>query len=128
MEIIQIVGIGIIATILSVILRQQKPEFALQVSIVTGLIIFIFVIGKLNYVIEVLNNLAKRVDMDLLYFTTILKVIGVAYIAEFGAQIARDAGEGAIAAKVELAGKILIMVLAVPVLTSLLDLIIKIIP
>ncbi len=128
MEIIQIVGIGIIATILSVILRQQKPEFALQVSIVTGLIIFIFVISKLNYVIEVLNNLAKRIDMDLLYFTTILKVIGVAYIAEFGAQIARDAGEGAIASKVELAGKILIMVLAVPVLTSLLDLIIKIIP
>jgi len=128
MEIIQIVGIGIIATILSVVLRQQKPEFAIQVSIVTGLIIFIFVISKLNYVIEVLNNLAKRIDMDLLYFTTILKVIGVAYIAEFGAQIARDAGEGAIAAKIELAGKILIMVLAVPVLTSLLDLIIKIIP
>lgn len=128
MEILQIVGIGIIATILSVILRQQKPEFALQVSIITGLIIFIFVISKLNYVIEVLNNLAKRIDMDLIYFTTILKVIGVAYLAEFGAQIARDAGEGAIASKIELGGKILIMVLAVPVLTSLLDLIIKIIP
>ncbi|MFA5524039.1 MAG: stage III sporulation protein AD [Tissierellales bacterium] len=128
MEILQIVGIGIVATILSVILRQQKPEFAIQVSIVTGLIIFIFVISKLNYVIEVLNNLAKRIDMDLIYFTTILKVIGVAYIAEFGSQIARDAGEGAIASKIELGGKILIMVLAVPVLTSLLDLIIKIIP
>lgn len=128
MEIIQIVGIGIVATILSVILRQQKPEFAIQVSIITGLIIFIFVISKLNYVIEVLNNLAKRIDMDLIYFTTILKVIGVAYIAEFGAQIARDAGEGAIASKIELGGKILIMVLAVPILTSLLDLIIKIIP
>lgn len=128
MEILQIVGIGIVATILSVILRQQKPEFALQVSIITGLIIFIFVISKLNYVIEVLDNLAKRIDMDLIYFTTILKVIGVAYIAEFGAQIARDAGEGAIASKIELGGKIIIMVLAVPVLTSLLDLIIKIIP
>ena len=128
MEILQIVGIGIIATILSVILRQQKPEFALLVSIITGLIIFIFVISKLNYVIEVLDNLAKRIDMDLIYFTTILKVIGVAYIAEFGAQIARDAGEGAIASKIELGGKIIIMVLAVPVLTSLLDLIIKIIP
>jgi len=127
-EIIQIVGIGIIATILAVILKQQKPEFAIQVSIVTGLIIFIFVVGKLSYVIEVLSNLASRIDMDLLYFSTILKVIGVAYIAEFGAQIARDSGEGAIASKIELAGKILIMVLAVPVLTSLLDLIIKIIP
>lgn len=128
MEIIQIVGIGIIATVLSVILKQQKPEFSLQISIVTGLIIFIFVMSKLSYVIEALNSLAHRIDMDLLYFSTILKVVGVAYIAEFGAQIARDAGEGAIASKIELAAKVLIMVLAVPVLTSLLDLIIKIIP
>lgn len=128
MEIIQIVGIGIIATILSVILKQQKPEFSLQISIATGLMIFIFLMSKLTYVIDVLNNLAKRIDMDLLYFSTVLKVIGIAYIAEFGAQISRDAGENAIASKIELAGKILIMVLAVPILTSLLDLIIKIIP
>lgn len=128
MEIIQIVGLGIVATILSVILKQQKPEFSIQISIATGLLIFIFVISKLNYVIEVLENLSRRINLDLIYFSTVLKIIGIAYIAEFGAQIARDAGEGAIAAKIELAGKILIMVLAVPVLTSLLDLIIKIMP
>ncbi|MTI70183.1 MAG: stage III sporulation protein AD [Firmicutes bacterium] len=128
MEILQIVGIGLIATVLSVILRQEKPEFALQVSVVTGIIIFLFVITKLTYVVQVLNNLAERVDIDFIYFSTILKVIGIAYIAEFGAQISKDAGEGAIAAKIELAGKILILVLSIPILIALLDLIIKIMP
>lgn len=128
MEILQVVGIGIIATILTVVLKQQKPEYALQISIVTGLIIFMFVFTKLNYVIQVLSDLAEKVDLDFLYFSTILKVIGIAYIAEFGAQISRDAGESAIASKIELGGKILIMVLAIPILTALLDLIIKIIP
>lgn len=128
MEIIQIVGIGIIATILAVLLKQEKPEIALQISIVTGLIIFIFVISKLSYVIEVLSDLAQRINIDFVYFSTILKIIGIAYIAEFGAQISRDAGEETIASKIELAGKILIMVLSVPILLAVLDLIIKIMP
>ncbi|WP_427339192.1 stage III sporulation protein AD [Caloranaerobacter sp. DY30410] len=128
MEIIQIVGIGIIATILAVLLKQEKPEISLQISIVTGLIIFIFVISKLSYVIGVLSNLAQRIDIDFIYFSTILKIIGIAYIAEFGAQISRDAGEETIASKIELAGKILIMTLSVPILLAVLDLILKIMP
>ncbi len=128
MEIFQIVGIGIVATILAVILRQQKPEIAMQVSIVTGLIIFIFVISKMEYVIKVLSNLADKVNLDFIYFSTILKVIGIAYITEFAAQVSRDAGEGAIASKIELGGKILIMVISMPILIGLLDLILKIMP
>jgi len=128
MEIFQIVGIGIIATVLAIILRQQKPEFALQISIVTGLVIFLFVVTQLKHVVQSLSSLAGRINIDFMYFSTILKVIGIAYITEFGAQISRDAGETAIASKIELGGKILIMVLAMPILISLLDLIIKIIP
>lgn len=128
MEIVQIVGIGIIATILAVLLKQEKPEIALQISIVTGLIIFIFIISKLSYVIEVLSDLAQRINIDFVYFSIILKIIGIAYIAEFGAQISRDAGEETIASKIELAGKILIMALSVPILLAVLDLIIKIMP
>ncbi len=128
MEILQIAGIGIIATILAVILRDQKPEIALQLSIVTGLIIFLFVITKLEYVVQVLSSLAERVDLDFIYFSTILKVIGIAYIAEFAAQVSRDAGEGAIASKIELGGKVLIMVISMPILMGLLNLITKITP
>ena len=128
MEILQIAGIGIIATVLAVILRQYKQEIALQISIVTGLIIFLFVVTKLEYVIKVLSSLADKIDMDFIYLSTILKVIGIAYIAEFAAQISRDAGENAIASKIELGGKVLIMVISMPILLSLLDLIIKIMP
>lgn len=127
MDIMKIVMIGMIATILAVILREQKPEIALQVSIVTGLIIFIFVVTKLNSVITVMKYFASKANIDLLYFTTILKVIAIAYITEFGAQICKDAGEGSIASKIEFAGKVLIMIMAVPILAALLDVVTKLI-
>ncbi len=128
MEIFKIVGIGLVATILAVVLRNQKPEISLQISIVTGLIIFILIITKLASVMEVLKSVAQKIDIDLVYITTIFKIVGIAYIAEFGAQVCRDAGEGAIASKIEFAGKVLIMVLAIPILVSLLNLVVKLIP
>jgi stage III sporulation protein AD len=127
MDIMKIVGIGLIATILAVILREQKPEIAIQVSIVAGLIIFVFVITKLNSVIEVLKYFASKTNIDLLYFTTILKVIAIAYITEFGAQVCKDAGESSIASKIEFGGKVLIMIMAIPILAALMDIITKLI-
>ncbi|HYE09103.1 MAG TPA: stage III sporulation protein AD [Patescibacteria group bacterium] len=127
MDIMKIVGIGIIATILAVVLREQKPEIALQVSIVTGLIIFVFVITKLNSVVTVLKYFASKTNIDLLYFTTILKVIAIAYITEFGAQVCKDAGESSIASKIEFGGKVLIMIMAIPIMAALMDIITKLI-
>lgn len=128
MDIMKIVMIGMIATILSVLLRQYKPEIAIHISIVTGLIIFIFMINKLTSVINVLKYFAGKANIDLLYFTTIMKVIAIAYVTEFGAQVCRDAGEGSIATKIEFSGKILIMVIAIPILGALMDVIVKLIP
>lgn len=125
MDIMKVVMIGMIAAILAVILREQKPEIALQISIVTGLMIFIFVVTKLNSVIEVMKYYASKANIDLLYFATILKVIAIAYITEFGAQVCKDAGEGSIASKIEFAGKVLIMIMAVPILAALLDIVTK---
>jgi stage III sporulation protein AD len=128
MEIMRIVVIGIVAAVLAVLLREERPEIAFMVSIVTGLVIFIFLIAKLDSVMTVLKYFASKASIDVLYFSTILKVIAIAYITEFGAQICRDAGEGAIASKIELAGKVLIMVIAIPILAALMDIMIKIIP
>ena len=128
MDIMKIVMVGIIAALLAVVLKEEKPEMAFAISIVTGLVIFVFVITKLNSVMTVLKHFAAKANIDVLYFTTILKVIAIAYITEFGAQICRDAGEGTIAAKVEFAGKVLIMVIAIPILAALMDIMIKIIP
>ena len=128
MEILQIVGLGIIATVMILMIKTQRPEIAVQISILTGIVIFMLVAGKLSAVIELLNSYTRKVNIDAIYITTLLKIIGIAYIAQFGAEICKDAGEGAIASKIELAGKVVIVVLAVPILTSLLDLIIRIMP
>lgn len=128
MEIVKIVGIGIVATVLSVILKRTRSELAMFISIITGVIIFTMILGELSYVIETLNNLSRRINIEFAYFSTIIKIIGMAYLIEFGSQISRDAGEDSIAMKIELGGKVIIMVLAIPILLALMELILKILP
>ncbi|WP_438432218.1 stage III sporulation protein AD [Gorillibacterium sp. sgz500922] len=128
MEIVQLVGIAIIATVLVLIVKEQKPMFAFLLAMFTGILIFLFVLGKISSVLHVLEDLASKSDVKPVFFKTILKIIGIAYIAEFGAQIVRDAGQEAIASKIELAGKILIMVMAIPIITVIVETVIRLIP
>lgn len=121
MEIAQIVGLGLIAAALAVVLRQQKPELALLLSIGAGVLLFFMILGKIGAVVNVLRDLSVRANVNFLYLGIILKIVGVAYIADFGAQLCRDAGEGALASKIELAAKILILVLAIPIIIAVLD-------
>jgi stage III sporulation protein AD len=124
-EILQIVGAGLVVTVLILVIKPQRPELALQVSLVFGVLVFLLILGKISGVIHVLEELSQRANINQFYLSTILKIIGVAYIAEFGAQVCRDAGEGSIAAKVELAAKVIIMVMAVPIIVAILDSLIK---
>jgi len=110
------------------LLRQEKPEIALQMSIVIGAIILLIMFDKIASVIDILKDLSRRANIDMIYMSTIFKIIGISYIAEFGAQICRDAGVSATASKIELAAKIMIMVLSLPILIAVLDLILKIVP
>ncbi|HEX3028533.1 MAG TPA: stage III sporulation protein AD [Clostridia bacterium] len=128
MEILQIVGIGIIAVILIITLKAQKPEIAMQISIVTGIVIFLLIASKLSAVIQLINSFAQKANINTGYISTLLKIIGIAYIVEFGSEVCRDAGESSVATKIELAGKVTIVLLAVPIITSLLDLIINLMP
>lgn len=128
MEIIQIVGLGIITTILALILKEQKPLFAFLLAVFTGIVIFIFLLGKISEVIRVLENLARQSNVNMVFLQTILKIIGIAYIAEFGAQIVRDAGQESIASKIELSGKILIMFMAIPIITVIIETVLKLLP
>ena len=128
MDIIQVIGLAIIATVIIAVIKAQRPEIAIQISIAAGIIVFTMILGKISAVIELLNSFARKINIDTIYISTLLKIVGIAYIAEFGAEVCKDAGESAIASKVELAGKVMIIVLAVPILTSLMDLIIRIMP
>ncbi len=122
MDILQIVIIAIIATLLIAVLKAQKPELAILLSIAAGILILSFASAYLDSIVRILNEITSRINLDLAFVNIILKIIAIAYLCEFGAQVCKDAGEAAIATKVELAGKILIVYLASPILLSLLNL------
>lgn len=125
MEIVQIVGLGLLAGMLISLLRQHRPELAMQLSIAAGVMLFVLMMAKVLRVVEVIQSLASRADLEQAHIDTVLKIIGIAYIADFGAQVLADAGEKAVATKVEMAGKIIIMLMAVPIVLAVLDSILK---
>ncbi|WP_258000358.1 stage III sporulation protein AD [Bacillus sp. Marseille-P3661] len=128
MEILQIVGIALITTFLSLIIKEQKPAFSSMLVVFVSIVIFLFLIDQIYEVIRMLERIAIHANVNMVYLETILKIIGIAYIAEFGAQITKDAGQGALASKIEIAGKILILVMAIPILTVIIETIVSLIP
>lgn len=128
MEIVQIVGLGFVVTLLILIIRSQRPELAVQLSLTLATVIFLLVLGKISIVLDLFRDLAEKANISQTYLNTILKIIGIAYMTEFGAQVCRDAGEGAVAGKIEFAGKVLVMVMAIPIIALVLDTIVKLIP
>lgn len=127
-EIIQIVGLGLIATFLSLIVKEQKPTFAFMIVVFTGCAIFLYLVDQIYELIRMIEKIAVNANVNMMYMETILKIIGIAYIAEFGAQLTKDAGQGAIASKIELGGKILILTMAIPILTVIIETVIGLIP
>jgi stage III sporulation protein AD len=125
---LQIVGIALVATFLALIVKEQKPNFAFLLIVFVGCSIFLFLVDQIYAIIQMLQKIATNANVNLIYVETILKIIGIAYIAEFAAQITKDAGQGAIASKIELGGKILILAMAIPILTVMIETIIQLIP
>lgn len=128
MEIFQIVGIGLTGAVLAVYVKESNREIAVLISLVTGLVLFIYALSQVGVVISVLAELATRANINLYYLTIVLKIMGIAYIAEFGAQICRDAGEGSTATKIEFAAKILVMILALPIIMALMESVLRLLP
>lgn len=128
MDILQISGIALTGAVLAVVLKQKSPPMAMLLSITVGVIIFLLVLGKIGAIVDILQQLAERADISTLYMGTLLKIIGIAYIADFIAQICRDADQGAFATKIELAAKIMVLVLAVPIVAAVLQALLRLVP
>lgn len=123
--IIKAVSISLIVTVIIIVIKQQRPELAVQLSILVGVYIFFMVLPQISQVITVFEDLSKKASINMLFMGTLLKIVGIAYIADFGSQICRDAGEGAIASKIEFAAKILVLVMAIPIMISILETVLK---
>ena len=127
-DVVKIIGVGLIATVMIVILKQYKPEFTVYVSIIAGVIILFMVIDKLNGIVNILESLANKTGNGSIFLKILLKITGIAILTEFGVSICKDSGESAIASKIDLAGKIIIISISIPIITALLELIINILP
>jgi stage III sporulation protein AD len=129
MEIIRVVIFCFTAVVMLRLLRKEGyTGYAILLSTVVGILVFLYVINHLMTVLKVLQDLTAGAGINFLFLDTLLKVVGIAYIAEFGSQICKDADEGLIASKVEFVGKILILILAVPILLLVLESIINFLP
>lgn len=128
MDIWQIVGLALVVTVIAIVLKQYKSDIALQLTILAGVTIFFLIMGKIKIIIDLLQDLADQANISSYYLLIVLKIVGIAYIAEFGAQICRDAGETALATKVEIAAKVTVLVLAIPIIAAILESLVRLVP
>ena len=127
-EVVKVVAIGVVAVIVITIIKQYRPEFAIYVSIIAGIIIFFTVFDKLAGIINIINELSSKANINSEFIKILLKITGIAFLAEFAVQICMDLGESALANKVDLGGKVIIIGLSIPILSSLIETVIQILP
>lgn len=123
MGIIQIISIGITATILSLTVGKQDSTWRFYIRFATSLMIMFFIISQLAGIFDTASHLGQKAKVETPYINIIFKIIGISYISEFGAGLCKDAGEGAIASKIEFAGKVMILATSAPIILALMDLI-----
>lgn len=128
MDILQIVFLGILTAILYLVMKDLHPTIAYILVIVAGIIILLSILEQISSVFELIHYVSNEANIEHVYIETILKVIGIAYIVEIGASMTRDAGLSSLATKIELAGKIFIIILAIPIIRSLIETILAFLP
>jgi len=127
MNIIAVVGAGLVAALLSIILKQYKPEFGVYISLVAGIIILLAVIKSLTPVLSMMSELTKTAALESVYSAALLKCLAVCYITQLAADTCKDSGESAIASKIETAGKLAIVIISLPLFKGVVDIITELI-
>ncbi|MCL2035827.1 MAG: stage III sporulation AC/AD family protein [Oscillospiraceae bacterium] len=127
MELIPIVGAGIIAALLSIVIKQYKPEFGIYISLIAGIVILLAVIRQISPVLTLIRELTDTVSLDAVYGAALLKALAICYITQLAGDTCRDSGETAIAAKIEMAGKLAIVLVSLPLFKGLVDIVVGLI-
>lgn len=126
MDIIKVAFFAFTALFIYLLLKQTKSDLGPLVILVAGAGIFLYMIGQLGEVIDFINDIANKANIDTVYIGIVLKILAIAYITSFCSEICKESGAGSIGSKVEFAGKIMILGLAIPILMAVLDSILQI--
>ncbi len=128
MDIIKIIGIGLITVIASMLVKPLKPEVSIIIGLCGGILILIQTVNYVVDIIDAFTNIVEKTGLNTGLLKTLLKIIGVGYLAEFAANICQDAGSSSVADKILFAGKIIILAMALPIVTSIIEIIVEILP
>lgn len=120
-SIFAMIGLGIISALVCLLLKQYRPEYALSASIICGVVIFLTVIAQMTPLFDTIRSILEKVEGGNEYTTVIIKSLGVCYVTQLASDTCRDAGERAMAGKIELAGRVAVLILALPMFTALLQ-------
>ena len=120
MNMIQIAILGVAGTLLAVQIKQEKAEVGIFLCIAISLFIFWSLADHLKLLVNTIQEIGDFIKIDSSYITTLIKMLGITYLAEFSSGICKDAGYQTIAVQIEMFGKITILVLSLPILLALL--------
>ena len=121
MDMLRIGIMGVAGTLLAVQFKSGKSEYGIYIMVVLSLIIFFSILGRLETIVEAMKGIGRFIQMDQAYIGTLIKMLGITYIAEFSSGICKDAGYQTIAAQIEIFGKLAVMILSMPILLTLLN-------
>ena len=121
MNMLKVGILGVAGVLLAIQFKSGKTEYGIYISIALSLAIFYGVFGQFRYLTGLIREIENYIEIDHSYITTLLKMLGITYIADFSSAICKDAGYQAIAAQIEIFGKLTVMVLSMPVLYALLN-------
>lgn len=123
MSMIQVGVIGVAGALLAIQFKSGKSEYGVYISVVLSLVIFFSIISRLSIIIDAMKTISSYINMDTVYMGTLVKMLGITYIAEFSSGICKDAGYQTIAVQIEIFAKLSLLVLSMPVLMALLNVI-----
>lgn len=121
MNVVQVGVIGVAGVLLAIQFKSGKAEYGIYISIALSLLIFFIILGYMDTILKMIRSIGSYINIDAVYISIFLKMIGITYIAEFSSNICKDAGYQTIAGQIEIFGKLAILTLSLPILTALLD-------
>ncbi len=113
--------VGILSVLLAVQMKGLKGEYATYLTAAAGCFIFFYGISKMDTIFEAVRKVQELIQTDRIYLTTLIKMTGITYIAEFASGICKDAGYGAVGNQIEIFGKLSILAVSMPIVLALLE-------
>lgn len=128
MDIIKIIGIALIALVIIIILKQYKPEFVIYVELIAGVLILSMSFEGITSIVNLIQSYSNKISISSKFIIVLLKITGIAILAEFASSICKDAGESSLATKIDIGSKVMIVTTSIPIISSLLEIILKVLP